>query len=669
MATGHYLTVPTGNATPKCWVGVVVESQVAEGLPEGCTALPAKFCRVTATWTRQARGKWSDPVTKSWDDPAGFWSWLEGYGARQVRTWVVCPVATDALTLLLFWERCDRLGARFRRQLQVRGAPEQMSRVNPAFVFSRLVMRGKPDIVEYTLHQRSYTWLSFGQYWPSELSRQNSQGQRQSSSSASEKGTNSRSTLTPTERSEAITRTMRSLGDWWSGLSAGAFGRTIGSMAYSFLRSRMMPRYFSTHTDIRAQKLERIACHGGRASTWFFGDVVSKDHTQSEHLPPLPRECPWHLAGTLYHVDVSSMYVWLLTQVDTPYKHVTTDYNETPKGLAGLLKWHECVAQVMLDTPVAEYPHRYKDRVIYPTGRFRAVLCGAELRRALADGVVTQVFVVAIYDRGRPFQRAGEELLAMRAAARDEKDEGWETFCKLLGNSVTGKLAQRSSVWADRPKKWAEKDWGEWPEPCPLTGVVTRYRSTAGMVQEMVKDTPSVGTRTACYAHITSAGRHLMRTIRERLPSRSVVSQDTDGLWVTREAWLALGAPRRADPPVPGRLRLVEESTASRWYSPKHYYAAGHWTLAGMCHPVPRSSALSFFDEWTSNLCQTSSPRPPNSIHLHTREVTLALTLADGSVGADGWQVPHCFQGRLKSGLPVDDAIVTGTPPSLFDVG
>lgn len=665
MRTGHYLTLPKAGHQPSCWVSVVVEPQLACGLPENSAGVPSKFGRVRASWTRRVGPKWSAVESGVWDSPAPFWMWLERYAYPKRRTWVVCPVASDVLTYLLFWDRCDRLGARFRGQIQVRGADEQMCRRNPAFTFRRLVMRGKPDIIDYSLHERQYTWLSIGQFWPFDLSRPTTPQSPPSSSSPCPTASDSPSTLTATEKSRAIIRTMVQLGGWWNGLKAGSFGATIGACAYSFLRSRMTPRSLCTHGDTRALKLERLACHGGRASAWFYGDCVAKDHAQSPDLPPLPKDCPWHLEGTLYHVDVSSMYPWLMSQIEMPTKLVSVCPPYSPADLLDLLHRYCVVAQVMLDTPAAEYPHRRGERVLYPTGKFRAVLCGAELRRALTDGVVTDVLMCVVYEKGRPFAAAAHELLAMRTDARARGDEGWEVFTKLLANSVTGKLAQRSATWVDRPKKYAEKDWGEWRSLCPLTGAPQHYRAISGMVQQLVRDQLCVGTRTACYAHITAAGRTMMRGIREALPTRSVVSQDTDGLWVTAGALRQLEARGTFESQGPGRLRTVAASTSSRWYSPKHYYAAGEWTLAGMHHPVGRASSLSFFDTWTSNLARSSSPRPPDSVTLHTREVTLALQLADGTVGDDGWQIPHHIGPRVEFR---EDPVVLPEPPRQLEL-
>lgn len=655
MRTGHYVSGQTTGRTPAAWVSVVVTPTIPAGVGETRAALPSTFGGVVACWTRRDHGQWSAVDSGRWEDPADWWAWLERWAHPRRRTWVVAPVASDALTYLRFWERVTRLGGRFERSSPAPAGEGGARRLFPGFTFRRLVLSGKPDIVEYTLHQRSYTWVSLAQYWPSGSSTHPTPTSPSSCSSPPPPTSASHCTSTPTERCAATLQTMRSLAGWWSGLHAGGFGRTIGSLALSYLKSRLTPKSICTHTDTRVQRLERLACHGGRASTWYYGDSRAPRTRRSPDLPPLPSDARWCMRETLYHVDVSSMYPWLMTAIDTPTSLISYDQSPTVKGLAGLVERYCVVANVMLDTPAAEYPHRRGERVVYPTGQFKSVLCGAELSRALRDGVVTAVTSAAIYHRGRPFAAPAGELLALRSQARSAGNPEWESFLKLLSNSSTGKLAQRSCVWVDRPDVWSEVEWGEWPHLDAETGAIVRRRAVAGMVQEQDRDRPSTGTMTACYAHITSAGRDHMRTVRESIPPRSVVSQDTDGLWVTRAGLDAIESAGMLSAPGPGRLRVVEESSYSRWYSPKHYFAAGRWTLAGMSAPLHIAGTLSFWDQWTSNLVRSTCPQPPDVVHLHTREVTLMCVPQDGTVGPDGWQIPFSLPARPKSSPSLHD--------------
>lgn len=236
---------------------------------------------------------------------------------------------------------------------------------------------------------------------------------------------------------------------------------------------------------------------------------------------------------------------------------------------------------------------------------------------------------------------------------------------KLLSNSLTGKLAQRSAQWLPRPKIHGEHQWGEWLQVKDGDDAPTRFRALAGMVWELSREAGGTGLLTACYAHITAAGRDHMRLLRAACPPRSVYSQDTDGLWVTRAATEALAIGRTTAPTGAGALRLVESSTCTRFHSPKHYYAAGRWVLAGLHNPTPVAADLSCSDHWTDNPIRRSCDAPPSLVDHHARTITLSTIPHDGVIGEDGWATPLELPLRLKPPTPTADGKTPNPQPEL----
>ncbi len=668
--TGFYFGGKGKGHTPSTCVAVVVEPTIAADTPESAVLVPMTFSRVHAVASRKTHRGWTKETARTFDAPESFWAWLETWAQRDRKTYVWAPIASDALTLLRFWPRVDRLGGRFKGTVLREGERVGAGQLGPAFRFDRLVLRGKPDIVEYTFCEKSYLWLSGHQFLSmTDDDLADTVGFRRSGTSRYG-WQPARATWTDHERAALWHRAAKTLGHWWGSLEAGGFGRTVGSMALNFLRSRTAPKTVATHTDERAIRLERLACHGGRASTWFYGtcQVASQPDAPPETAALPARR--WVLPERLYHVDVRSMYPFLLSSIDTPCKLVTFRTDLTPADLVGILKGMEAIAYVTLRTDSAEYPHRRGAFVVYPTGRFRTVLCGPELRTALHAGEVERVHQVALYTRGKPFADAASELLAMRRSAACTGNSGWEAFVKLLSNSLTGKLAQRGATWLPRPRVCPEREWGEWLHSRPGQDRPTRYRALAGMVWECVRDNPGTGLLTAIYAHITSAGRAHMRALRSTLPTRSVYSQDTDGMWVDASAVAALRTAGLLGEDRPGTLRVLEHSDLTRFHSPKHYYAAGRWVLSGLHHPQQSSDGLAFHDSWNENPITGGCDAPPVGINHHVRSVTLDCVPHDGTVGDDGWLIPLELPERHFPGPPPSPdppAPPPELPPELFD--
>lgn len=645
--TGHYLKTTSGASAPSALASVVVDTTLSPLAPESAVSIPAHFGGAHLTYTRRTARGWSEPVYRYFDTRVEFWQWLESWHIQKRRLYVFAPVASDALVLLDFWERVDRLGALQPGQTTLANEMIRRGITTPAFRFRRLVQRAKPDIIEYSFNSKDYTWLSTQNYWDLTLDALSSSVGFMRTSTAPSGTTNTSTTWTPQERCALYLQAARQLGEWWLSLNAGRCGATIGQCALSFCKSRTAPKAVATHQDDRAIRLERMACHGGRASTWYYGESVALSHDHARCPIPFPRHRQWNLGRTLYHLDVRSMYVSLLASIDTPTKLISISYDETPDGVASLCKRYCVVANVTLKSPVAEYPHRRGLEVWYPVGRYQSILCGDELVAACAAGLVTHVHCTLIYAKGKPFQRAGQELLQMREDARRRNDPGWESFVKLLGNSLTGKFAQRGGLWEERPHKAAERDWGEWIECDFASGKNRRFRAVAGMVTELVRDARGNGLMPAVYAHLTAAGRMMMTRIRAQCPDRSVVSQDTDGMWAIPEAADILRSHLGENEGTPGHLRIVTRSTATRFWSPKHYWAANRWTLSGLHNPSTLAADLSFQDEYTQNTIRGSSHEPPTTVNLVTREVTLSCLPHDGVIGEDGWLIPASLPRRV----------------------
>jgi len=652
---GYKLKRPGRSTAPAAIVSVVVEKLHDRELTDSPGAATATVGRVVVAARRKVRGVWCREERHSWDDPRDFWSWLYRWSQRGRKCYVFSPRASDTLVLLGFPVHVQTAGAVWVRHSKGETQPRDDAPLGERYGFFRLVLKGTPDIVDYTHMGRSFCWLSCSNYFSCDISElpvvPETEPAKQPHRAGKPHGQ-------PRDRWEtecdAWLAVFVRLADWWLRLDAGKWAPTAGAMAERFLRSRMTDPVPCTHKHPDALRLERLAAHRGRVSSWFFGAVTAPDAAQVEldAVPPGPFPT---IQSDAVMIDVASMYPWLLTQVRLPvslWKHKDTI---TPSQLLDLTGMFVATAAVRLDTDAAEYPHRSGESVTYPVGQFTAYLSGRELERALRDGVVTKVYEANLYVPGMPFKAAAEELLRMRTDAKASGDKGWELFVKLLSNSMTGKLNQRKSRWVERPGKVPLKTWGEWPEVHAQTGVRRYFRAVFGLVWERVTDEPATGTLAACYAHLTAACSDHMRTVREALPPRSVFSQDTDGLWCLPACEATLAAKGFQFGKEPGRLRVDRRSSHSRWWGPKHYFAAGEWRLSGLHAPVKASDGLIFLDTVTLNKLRSSPTGATVTVVDARRAITLNVIPAGGTVGPDGWLVPARLPaGRTAAPTPDD---------------
>lgn len=643
--TGRYVKPAEAVYSPSAVVTLTVSTRAAGGL-ERSNHVPTVFHRAYTSASRRVKGVWTPPKRQEWSDPQKCIDFIHGWTKLGQRTYVFSPVASNALTLLQFWEHIDAVGARWQGAT---GTP--FSAVGPAdpddvYTFSRLVLRGLPDIVTYRRHGKSYCWTSLRQYITAEesaLARSVGYTWPARSGGGTETGVSSRH---PQDVCDLWMLAVQRLCDWWVRVQGGPWGLTAGQLAERYFRKRVTPKALSTHQDDAARILERQAIWGGRASAWFLGDVGARGEGTSYRVPPPPPSEYPAIPGPLLQLDVRSMYPALLASEVYPVKLLSCRMGYTPKELGELCKDMGVIARVRLWTDQPEYPARYRDRVVYPTGLIETTLAGPELAYAVACGDVVSVGLTAVYQLGRPFERMSSSLIDLRESARADGDGCFELFIKLLSNSFAGKLAQRKGRWSERPEATLPVRWGEETIRDTAAGVTRRFRAQAGLAWEYLPDEPAGRPLGFAFAYLTAYGRRLMSDIRATLPAKSVVSQDTDGLWtltnlqtIQRLSHTRMGNTR-------GRLRAVCQVPAGRWYSPKHYWTPNGWTLAGMHLPSRSSDGLSFRDTYTTNPISGSCSYPPLHVWEHYRSVSLSTMPVDGEVQDDGWIIPLHWPAR-----------------------
>src|SRR6266496_547479 len=113
------------------------------------------------------------------------------------------------------------------------------------------------------------------------------------------------------------------------------------------------------------------------------------------------------------------------------------------RGAAGL---YTAEVEVAPRTFIPPLPVRTAERIAYPIGRFKGSWTATELQHAVAVGVqVLRVSRAMVWDEVAPIMAPFcEHVYALRDANRDNK--GLFKWLKNLGNSVSGKLAQRPEV-------------------------------------------------------------------------------------------------------------------------------------------------------------------------------------------------------------------------------
>lgn len=636
---GHYLAGPTKPRLPASLFTLTVTP-----LLSGVTASPTvnihRFGRAYITYARRYQDRWTAPEVVNCSTPESALAWMEERASKHKTNWVVAPIATDAMTLLKWWSYAEAQGVMWDQE-QITSPLNMVAPKTPTpVVLSRAVLRGTPDIIRYTHRGLVWQWVSGYQYLPD---GPGVMGDPSPDTPEYTRATRVRTLITQEWSSaEAMAwhRAMVRFMAWWGEHARAPWGCTIGQLATGMLRTHAPPKTLCTHSVSDVHALERAACVGGRATCWYVGSVGAGLGAPESHID---KEGDAHLRqveGPVTHLDVSSMYPSLLRDEQFPVKFRFLENRIKPQKLVELAQAWGIIARVTLTTPVAEFPRRDGDTVVYPVGRFTATLAGPEIVECARIGTLENVQIAAIYSLARPFASCADALIRIRTSATSALPLLTSLPAKLLANSLGGKLAQRAGGWERCPQMDEPSRWGMQYQVNAQTGIQTRYRYLAGLAWRWSPDKTGSGPFTAAFAYLTSYGRLMMRRIRALCPPRSVVSQDTDGIWVLPAGLAAIRAAGLLHQVGAGHLRVVGSSTNARWYGPRHYCTDGAWTLAGFSHAVMDADSRTIWDTVKSSLWARRVHGAPEETVTTVRRSIIRPDIGGGKVAPDGWVIP-----------------------------
>lgn len=590
--------------------------------------------------SRWKRGRWTPEETASFDIAEDLHRWLEARCDRSAANYVIVPDGQETVAQIRLWDRIDEGNSDYLPPGTIDHVKARTLADSTLTVFRRQVQSPRCFALDYTRHGVRWKWFGGRQFFgePEELLAVATGEPWATGAEAARPGESwARS---PEQRALLWLHLFQKLSGWWRTSAKAPFGSTAAALSLGMLRSHIDSKTLCSHTHEQVLPMERDACFGGMARTFYFGDVLTGyGFDRKPHgAPPLSEY--GSVCGPMSHFDVRSMYPWLLREERFPLRLKEYHTAFPARDLFDLAEGFGVVARVQIETEVAEYPERVGGRIYYRRGRFTTTLTGPELLALRADGKVLQAHAVAVYYLGRPFREAAAALIDMREKAREEGELAWEMFAKSVGNGLGGKLAQKNGAWVVRKNHAALYRFGEWSESGGKKGRPRKFRAIAGITWEWEPDSLGAGPYTASFAYLAAYGRLHLRSIRDVCPERSVLSCDTDGLWVLPSGLCALRTLTGGHDARAGVLRCTTSSDFGRFFGPRHYCTAEGWVLSGFAAPSV-SPQTGMVDD-TQRFTGTGGPLgvSPRGTSVRRRRCALKVESHGLKIGSDGWAEP-----------------------------
>lgn len=360
----------------------------------------------------------------------------------------------------------------------------------------------------------------------------------------------------------------------------GSLANTAAGQAWNGWRRSHYTHAVHVHCYDPALLLERQAYCGGRCECYRIGEVK----------PPV------------YHLDFRSHY--LSCYADALLPVALKWYGEYRGGSADLscLDPTCTIAEVLVSTDKADYPAvrrfnngrtlqplrpgepypegRAGSLCVYPTGRFRVVLCGPELAHALARGRVARVFRAGRYDMAVALRGIGSALRGLRAAVEVSGCPDLLAWVKLMSVGLVGRLGMHGRKWVADPRADVREPYSSWWVPGP-GGVPVRCRSLAWEGQREVVEPDAPETCPAMAGWICSIARVKLLEVFDAADTGERYYTDTDSIWTDQGGYQGVWASGMLGNGEPGLLRLIRVHDDVVFYGYKHYRADERYVCAG----------------------------------------------------------------------------------------
>lgn len=326
----------------------------------------------------------------------------------------------------------------------------------------------------------------------------------------------------------------------------GGFSPTLASQAFKAYRHRFMPCKILIDAKPEAAELARESYLGGRCECFRIGTF----------------------RGDFYYLDVNAMYPSVMRSGQFPVKLLGVYGRPTFKELTKWLTHRAVICDAVVNTNEPVYPIVHDKKLLFPTGRFRAVLAGPELEYALEHGHIESMTRASVYERASIFADFVDFMVAQRRAAQDAGNEVDSWLFKIMDNSLYGKFGQRG-------RRFEQCDIAEpneidvWSDIDLDSGEVTHYRKFGGIVQHWIDEGEGRESMPAIAAYVTSYARQKLWAAIIKAGRENCLYCDTDSLVVTKAGYDQLAGD--IHPTQLGAWKLERTLSTATLHGPKDY--------------------------------------------------------------------------------------------------
>jgi len=365
----------------------------------------------------------------------------------------------------------------------------------------------------------------------------------------------------------------KAMNAWFDFIKAGGYGGyalTIPSQAFKAFRCKFYHYMIYPHKHKGMKKLERRAYFGGRTENFYQGEFKS---------------------GPFVKLDINSNYPDVMRNNSFPTRLYDLFGDISIEHLREILEIYLVIAEVVVNTNENVYPVRFDNKVIFPVGEFKCVLCTEALQYAINHKHLLKINRGGMYEGRFIFKSYVDHFYPLKTRAKKEGDTLHLAQVKLMLNSLYGKFGEHHILYEKR-EEFDGPDCYRRIVTATGEGIIGIETKLLNLVQSPTGEEDTAHTFYAICAHVTEYARFLLWRIFRQIGMSHIYYCDTDSL-IIRKKYLYLIKSLLDDWRL-GALQNEGESEAIFLGAPKWYRFNDKWTRKGL----PASAKMTGINTW-----------------------------------------------------------------------
>jgi hypothetical protein len=209
----------------------------------------------------------------------------------------------------------------------------------------------------------------------------------------------------------------------------GKFSLTRASQAFTAYRTKFMKHEIYTHNNTEVIELEQAGYFGGRVESGFLGKMPKEDYVL---------------------VDINSQYPYVMQKYKYPTRLVDYTENINYELLPLILRDYCVMAEVWISTDEPIYAVRRKGKLIFPTGKFRTVICTEALKYGLKHNHIEAIIKMSIYRKADIFSDYIKYFYNYKQLYSKQDNKIMRNISKYLMLHVYGKFGQMKPITTEQ---------------------------------------------------------------------------------------------------------------------------------------------------------------------------------------------------------------------------